>query len=356
MEKAQGDFVTSKYINPYTDFGFKKLFGTPLNKDLLISFLNALFDKAKDIRRDKIVDVQYLNTEQLGRTEADRKAVFDVYCQTKKGAKFIVEMQNAFQDFFKDRSLYYASFPLRDMAKKDTKDEKWNYELQPLYTVGILNFVFKDEEQTDKDGKPIKGSKVIQEESDDEFRHDVMLVDVTNNNKVFYNKLVFTYLEMPKYKKTIEQCKTLYDKWIFVLKNLSRLLERPKELQERIFKRVFEQAEIARYTPEEHLAYQESLKNYWDFGSVESSAINTGIRRGRAQGLAEGRAQGRIEGLAEGRAQGRIEGRKEGIEKGRAEGEHQAKLALARSMKADNIPIETIVKYTGLTIDEINKL
>ena len=339
MEEVQSSIVVSKYINPYTDFGFKKLFGTPLNKDLLISFLNALFEKSKDIRRDKIVDIQYLNTEQLGRTEADRKAVFDVYCTTKKGAKFIVEMQNAFQDFFKDRSIYYASFPIRDMAKKDTKDEKWNFELHPLYTVGILNFVFKDEEQIGKDGKPIKGSKVIQEESDEEFRHDVMLVDVTNN-KVFYNKLVFTYLEMPKYKKTIEQCKTLYDKWIFVLKNLSRLWERPRELQERVFKRVFEQAEIARYTPEEHLAYQESLKNYWDFGSIESSAINTGIRRGREQGLAEGLAQGRAEGIAQ----------------GRAEGELQAKLALARSMKADNMPVETIAKYTGLSINEINKL
>ena len=323
MNKAYGDIVTSKYINPYTDFGFKKLFGTPLNKDLLISFLNALFDKAKDIRRDKIVDVQYLNTEQLGRTEADRKAVFDVYCQTKKGAKFIVEMQNAFQDFFKDRSLYYASFPLRDMAKKDTKDEKWNYELQPLYTVGILNFVFKDEEQTDKDGKPIKGSKVIQEN--------------------------FTYLEMPKYKKTIEQCKTLYDKWIFVLKNLSRLLERPKELQERIFKRVFEQAEIARYTPEEHLAYQESLKNYWDFGSVESSAINTGIRRGRAQGLAEGRAQGRKEGLAQ--------GREEGLVQGRAEGEKSKAKEIARSLKAlGTMSTAQISEITKLTPDEINAL
>ena len=323
MEKAYGDIVNTKYINPYTDFGFKKLFGTPLNKDLLISFLNALFDKSKDIRRDKIVDIQYLNTEQLGRTEADRKAVFDVYCTTKKGAKFIVEMQNAFQDFFKDRSIYYASFPIRDMAKKDTKDEKWNFELQPIYAVGILNFVFKDEEQMGKDGKPIKGSKVIQEN--------------------------FTYLEMPKYKKTIEQCKTLYDKWIFVLKNLSRLLERPRELQERVFKRVFEQAEIARYTPEEHLAYQESLKNYWDFGSIESSAINTGIRRGRAQGLAEGLAQGRAEGLAEGRA----EGEKIGVEKGAK----SASIAIARSLKAKGLMSNAdIAELTGLSPDDVSNL
>ena len=122
----KSDFIMaeSRYINPYTDFGFKKLFGTELNKDLLISFLNALFSKSKKIVVDEIVDVQYLNSEQLGRSEYDRKAVYDVYCKTKNGAKFIVEMQNAFQQFFKDRSIYYASFPIRDMAKKDSKDQK----------------------------------------------------------------------------------------------------------------------------------------------------------------------------------------------------------------------------------------
>jgi len=324
----------SRYINPYTDFGFKKLFGTELNKDLLISFLNALFSKSKKIVVDEIVDVQYLNSEQLGRSEYDRKAVYDVYCKTKNGAKFIVEMQNAFQQFFKDRSVYYASFPIRDMAKKDSKDQKWNFELQPIFTVGILNFVFKDDISTDEYGKITDA--VIKEESDDEFRHDVMLVDVNNDNKVFYHKLGFVYLEMPKFRKTIEQCQSFYDKWMFVLRNLSSLMERPKELQERIFQKVFEQAEIARYTPEEHFAYEESLKNMRDIDSVIISAEKEGVRRGRAEGLAEGLQQG------------------EKI--GRAEGAKSASIAIARSLKSSGVDINLIAQSTGLTIDEIQKL
>jgi len=305
----------ARYINPYTDFGFKKLFGTELNKDLLISFLNALFSKSKKIVLDEITDVQYLNSEQLGRSEADRKAVYDVYCQTKSGGKFIVEMQNAFQQFFKDRSVFYASFPIRDMAKKDTANERWNYELQPLYTVGILNFVFKDDVVLSDNGK-IKKDVVVSEESEDEFRHDAMLVDTNNGDKIFYKKLAFIYLEMPKFKKTIEQCESFYDKWMFVLQNLSRLMERPKELQDRIFKKVFEQAEIAKYTPEEHFAYEESLKNMRDFNSIESSARNEGIRLG----------------------------------------EKQKALEIARNLKTAGMDISFIAQNTGLTKEEISKL
>ena len=87
------DLTTERYINPYTDFGFKKLFGTEMNKDLLISFLNALPCSNKM----EIEDVQYLNSEHLGDGYGDRRAVFDVYCQRTDGGRFIVEMQKAEQ-------------------------------------------------------------------------------------------------------------------------------------------------------------------------------------------------------------------------------------------------------------------
>jgi predicted transposase/invertase (TIGR01784 family) len=95
--------LKDKYINPFTDFGFKKLFGTELNKDLLMDFLNELL-KQESV---EIVDLSYLNPEQLGRSKDDRKAIFDIYCETKSGEKIIVELQKAKQNFFKDRSVYY---------------------------------------------------------------------------------------------------------------------------------------------------------------------------------------------------------------------------------------------------------
>ena len=276
-------------MNPYTDFGFKLLFGTPVNKDLLIGFLNALFRGEQEI-----TDVIYLNAEQLGRAEWDRKAVFDVYCENVKGERFIVEMQKAKQKYFKDRSVFYSTFPIREQAKVGD----WDYELKSVYTVGILNFVF-DEDKDDEEY----------------YHHEVKLMDV-GRKEVFYEKLTFIYLEMPKFRKREEELETLFDKWMFVLKNLATLLDRPAALQERVFKRLFETAEIARFSESEIRDYEESLKNLRDLGNVLNTA----------------------------KEEGRKEGRKEGIE------------TMALRMRDDGMPLEVIAKYTGLSVEEIQNL
>ena len=244
--------MIGRYVNPYTDFGFKLLFGTPVNKDLLIGFLNALFRGEQEV-----TDVTYLNAEQLGRAEWDRKAVFDVYCENVKGERFIVEMQKARQKYFKDRSVFYSTFPIREQAKVGD----WDYELKSVYTVGILNFVF-DEDKDDEEY----------------YHHEVKLMDV-GRKEVFYEKLTFIYLEMPKFRKREEELETLFDKWMFVLKNLATLLDRPAALQERVFKRLFETAEIARFSESEMRDYEESLKNLRDLGNV----LNTAKEEGRKE-------------------------------------------------------------------------
>ena len=220
--------ISERYINPYTDFGFKKLFGTELNKDLLISFLNALFHD-----KPEITDLTYMNTEHLGEGIVDRKAVFDVYCRLSDGSRIIVEMQKAEQQYFKDRSIYYSTYPIREQAPKGM----WDYHLEDVYTVGILNFTFPDGEYPS-----------------DSMIHEIKLKDVEDNH-VFYDKLTFVYLEMPKFNKTEDELETMFDKWMFALSNLARLLERPKALQERIFARLFEQAEVAHFTPQERNEY-----------------------------------------------------------------------------------------------------
>ena len=291
----------AKYINPYTDFGFKKLFGTPLNKDLLISFLNSLFDG-----KEVVQDLTYLNGENLGNGYGDRRAIFDVYCENKQGETFIVEMQKAEQQFFKDRSVFYSTFPIQNQGKKGL----WDFKLKGVYTIGILDFVFPDHEYPQ-----------------DSLRHEVKLVDVDDKH-VFYDKLTFLYLEMPKFTKKEDELETMFDKWLFVLHNLSRLMKHPAALQERIFKRLFEQAEIARYTPEERQDYEDSLKAYRDMKNVLDTAELRGLEKGRK------------------------EGRKEGIEQGTFEERRKN----AKAMKALGLPLETIVKVTGMSADDIDKL
>lgn len=242
--------IKDKYINPFTDFGFKKLFGTEFNKDLLIDFLNELLRQEEG----EIRDLTYLPKEQLGRASYDRKAIFDIYCENEKGEKFIVELQKAKQNYFKDRSIYYSTFPIQSQAQKGD----WNFELKSVYAVGLLDFVFDDNKEDQK-----------------VFHHEVQLFD-KQTQKVFYDKLTYVYLEMPKFRKREEELDTHFDKWLYALKYLDSLTVRPAKLQERIFQKLFDQAEIAQYSDQEYAEYEESLKVYRDLKNSMDTAFQDG--------------------------------------------------------------------------------
>lgn len=279
--------LKDKYINPLTDFGFKKLFGTEPNKVLLIDFLNQILPE-----KHRIQDLTYAQNEQLGLNELDRKAIFDLYCVGESGERFIVEIQKAKQNFFKDRSIYYASFPIQEQAQKGN----WDYRLDPVYTVGILDFIFEDHK------------------SEEELLH---LVELKNQRcEVFYDKLKFIYIELPKFKKQEGELETQFDKWLFVFRHLSNLQNRPPKLQDKIFQKLFESAEIAKFSPEEREAYEESLKYYRDLNNVVATSREEGI----------------------------LEGIKEGIKE------------VAKEMKENGEPLEKIIKYTNLSKEEIEEL
>ena len=178
--------------------------------------------------------------------------------------------------------------------------------MKSVYTVGILNFVF-DEDKDDEEY----------------YHHEVKLMDV-ERKEVFYDKLTFIYLEMPKFRKDITEAGTMFEKWMFVLKNLATLLDRPAALQERVFKRLFEAAEIARFTETEMKDYEESLKNLRDLGNVLDTA--------------------------------KEEGRKQGLEEGLKEGEKRKSIEIARKLLASGLPEEFIAGSTGLTMEEIREL
>ncbi|MCK5808359.1 PD-(D/E)XK nuclease family transposase [bacterium] len=290
------------FINPYTDFGFKRLFGTEKNKDILIDFLNELLRNEED----SIKNITFMNNEQIGAFDNDRRAVFDIVCENEKGEKFIVEMQKAKQLYFKDRALFYASFPIREQAKRGD----WNFKLKAVYTIAILDFVF-DEGKNDPD----------------KFLYLVKLTDV-DTKKVFYDKLTFVYLEMPKFKKSLAECKTRFEKWIYILKNLASMTEIPKGIGKAgVFKHLFKEAEFSKLTQKEQSKYEADLKVYRDYTNTVDTA--------------------------------RIEGKAEGIEQERRmQGERrtQEKIETAKEMLSDEVPIKTIAKYTKLSIKEIQKL
>jgi len=282
--------MQDKYLNPFTDFGFKKLFGEEPHKDLLISFLNTLLPQ-----KHQILDLQYTKNEQQGSTALDRKAIFDLSCISSTGERFIVELQKAKQNYFKERSVYYSTFPIQEQALRGD----WDYKLSAVYTIGILDFLFEEDR------------------SSTEVVHHVHLKN--QNGQIFYDKLTFIYLTLPNFKKNIDELETEQDKWFYVFRHLQDMQEIPAVLHEDIFLKLFETAQLACFNEIERQAYQDSLKNYRDWKGITETV--------------------------------REEGREEGIEIGVEKG----KLEVARRMMAKGMTAEDVAEIAGISMMQLNK-
>lgn len=278
--------MKAKYINPFTDFGFKKIFGEEASKPQLIDFLNALLPE-----QNKIIDLAFKNTEQLGLIDLDRKAVYDIYCENDKGEKFIVELQKAKQNYFKERTVYYSTFPIREQAEKG----EWNYNLQAVYCIGILDFTFDDYEF---------------EPERSEFLHTIKLKN--QNARIFYDKLTYVYLEMPNFQKTESQLETRLDKWLYFIKHLEDFQSIPAIFIDEVFEEAFEKAELANLPKADLYRYENSLKVYRDLKGV----IDTAFEEGKTEG----------------------------------------KMETAKQLKAFGVEIGIIARSTGLSEEEVNQL
>ncbi len=276
-----------RYIDPLSDWGFKRLFGTEMNKEFLVDFLGTIFpDK-------KIRDITYLPTERLGLAAGDRNARFDVMCMDDKGDKFIVEIQLAYQKFFRERALYYSGMALHSQG---VRGKRWDYGINGVYFVGLMNFSFGDK----------SGGGLIRRYSVREDETGALMTD----------KLRFVFIEIGRFNKTPEELKTNQDKWFFVLKNLNRLLERPAALIDRIFLRLFEAAQVISLTKDEKEQYVNNMINERDTYNQIANAREVGMEEGMARGLARGRSEERE--------------------------------SIAGRMKDSGVPIDVIMRCTGL--------
>ncbi len=247
-----------QFINPFTDMGFKKIFGQEITKDLLIDFLNDLL-----IGEREITDIQFLDKEQLGVTEEDRSLIYDVYCETVTGEKIIVEMQNKSQPFFKDRALYYLS---NAIARQGEKGTTWKYEVKAVYGVFFMNFHL--------------------EQGVEAMRRDIILAN-KETHKLFSDKMRFIFLELPSFKKEEEECDNDFERWIYVLKNMETLNRLPFKAQKSVFKKLEQIVDIASMSKADRIKYDESIKKYRDTLAVMSGQW----LEGKAEGLQEGIAK-----------------------------------------------------------------
>ncbi len=235
----------ARFIDPLSDFGFKRLFGSGPNKEILIDFLNQLFKGQKVIR-----DLTYNTTEKYGDDEKSKKVLFDLLCTCDNDEQIIVEMQRAEQPYIKERAVFYPSRLISEQLPKGKKS--WNYALKGVYLVALLEFEI--------------------ETGSEEYLHDYCLTNRATG-EIFYDKLGFKFIELPKFTKAEHELETDLDRWLFLLKNLSRMDKIPVFLRKKVFQKVFKIAEISSLTKEERMLYQTKEQIEFDYqSSIEFAA------------------------------------------------------------------------------------
>ena len=322
-----GQASGKRYAELLCDFMFKRMFGTDANKDILIGFLNIILEDVE------IKDVKFSNTEHHGLNEEDRKVIFDIECECQDGTDFIIEMQKGYQKHFRERAVYYTTYPIAKQGREakdghvkslseNGTDEgfKWDYNLKPVIIVAILNFKFRH----------------TGDWPEDKFRSSYRLREDINHNDLMTDKLRYVFLELGRFNKYIWELETVFDKWMYLLKHMHEMVEIPKEFSDPMFTRLFFLAEIHNFTPEEKKQYYKSLDNMSDYYNILDAAIEAATEAARAEATAKAMAKGLAEGRAKGMAEGRAKGRAEDI----------------KMMLAAGIPAETIAGALGISVEE----
>jgi predicted transposase/invertase (TIGR01784 family) len=280
------------YIDPLTDFGFKYLFGKELNKDILIDFLNVLFQGQKIIK-----DITYNNIEKNGDTVDDRDVYFDLLCTGDDGEQFIIEMQRKLQPHFMDRCVYYTSRIVNEQAP--TSGQKWDYKIKGVFLIGILDFE-------------------LNIPTGNHYLTPVQLVNL-NTHETFYPKLGYLFLELSKFDKQVNELENDLERWCYVLKHLHRLNQMPKYLNKRVFQRIFKLAEVVNLKPKERIMYDRNLKAKRDYENTIDYAVQVAVEKA--------------------------------VEKEKADKE-----SIIHQMFVNGLPMEMVCKITGMNAADIEKI
>jgi predicted transposase/invertase (TIGR01784 family) len=303
------------YADLRTDFMFKKAFG---QKDIMIPFLNDI------LGTDKIQDIDYRNVEQLGFDAEDRKVYYDLYCHCSDGKDFIVEMQRRSQRYYRERMVFYSTYPIQQQyvdARRKHEEKRpmdpfvFNYKLRPIYIISVTDFAL-DHKANWPEGKFMSKYRIKEDET----------------GELYCETLNYVFVELPRFKKALKQNSALAEKWAFVFNNLAELKSIPDELSEKYFRKLFETAKIVNFTDVEQSSYIEDQKMKYDYENVMEYAVEQAAKQAAEKAKAKGKAEGKLEGLAEG------------------------KLETAKNLLGMGLSIEQITQATGLSKEKVAAL
>lgn len=283
------------FINPKTDFAFKKIFGSVQSKDILISFLNAILYDATPSIQDLII----LDPYQAPRIVGMKNSFLDIKAKLADSTTVIIEMQVLNTFGFEKRVLYNAAKSYSTQLKQGD-----DYKLlNPVIALTVTDF-----DMFEHNKNVISRYCLMNKESFTQYSDDIELV----------------FVELPKFEKGLNDLETLSDKWLYFLKSADELQAVPSNLEEvSEIRKAFEVARQSKLSPEEMEVFEKTQMKLHDYHNA--------ILKGQMIGEAKGEARGE------------------------ARGDKKARLEIARSL-LDVLPVDTISLKTELTIDEIESL
>ncbi|MDE5850141.1 MAG: Rpn family recombination-promoting nuclease/putative transposase [Muribaculaceae bacterium] len=297
MKKKRKEY----FMNLRNDVAFKIIFGTPAHAELLMRFLNSMFSGEKTITK-----VEFKNKEVLPLDKDGKRMVYDVYCTNQRNEYFILEMQNVYEPYFENRALLYALKGLTEQVKKGH-----NYYLDPVFAIFLTNFDFEHLK---------KG-----------ISHDFGLID-RNTREEFTNLLNMRFIPMSSVKKTWNDCRTSYDKILFLIKNIHKMDKNSDAYRSREYDDFFDAAELDNLAEEDFVAYSQSYAKMEETERAMEYMCSQSFSKGEAAGFAKGESVGF------------------------AKGEFEGFRKTAIKLKDLGFDTATIADATGLTLEEINQL
>ena len=316
--------LSNKYIR--FDWAMKRLLRDKANFGVLEGFLTTLLNE--EIKINKL-----LESESNQEDEFDKQNRVDLLAENDKGELFLVEVQNNSEYAYFQRMLFGTSKLVTEYINRGT-----GYGLiRKIYSINIVYFNLGNGTDVVYHGKT-------------EFRgiHNGELLNLSPFQKQKFNVDAVSDLYPEYYILKVNDfnkwSKVPLEQWIYFL-NTGNI---PADATAPGLGEAREKLQLVRMSKAELNAYYHHLDNVVILRDNIVTARGEGHLEGHAEGLEEGRAEGRVEGRAEGRAEGREEGINIGTE--------QTKIGIAKQMKRDGVPVPTIMKYTGLTDEEIGKL